>query len=284
MNDRIGALAAGLLRVPPLDGRDLRGPFDIVGDVQGCRAELTDLLARLGYERHSGAWRHPDGRRLVFVGDLIDLGPDSAGTLRLVMELVRDGAALSVAGNHEADRLRNLVQILRGERSVEDIPSGWARRTLSQLLAGTPRETDEYMEFLAELPPQILLDNGRLVIAHAGLPAALIGVDSLEARVHALFGEPDPTPVGKPEGWITDYHGPLMVHGHKTFAEVWRAGSVIGVDTGCVFGNRLAALRYPEMTVTSVAAHAVHLRSNLPVSPVPGPASVTAARGERTLR
>ena len=76
------------------DLRDETGPFDVIGDVHGCRAELEQLLGSLGYVlardsagRAAGA-AHPDGRRVVFLGDLVDRGPDTPGVLRLVMGMV----------------------------------------------------------------------------------------------------------------------------------------------------------------------------------------------------
>ena len=95
------------------DLRHESGPFDVIGDVHGCRAELEQLLGTLGYAierdaagRPIGA-RHPD-RRAIFLGDLVDRGPDTPGVLRLVMGMVAAGTALSVLGNHEAKLLRAL--------------------------------------------------------------------------------------------------------------------------------------------------------------------------------
>ena len=86
------------------DLRHESGPFDVIGDVHGCRAELEQLLTELGYtlERDAAGQpanaRHPEGRRAVFVGDLVDRGPDTPGVLRLVMGMVAAGTALCVAG------------------------------------------------------------------------------------------------------------------------------------------------------------------------------------------
>ncbi len=96
------------------DLRDQTGPFDVIGDVHGCRAELETLLADLGYDvardgegRPTGA-RHPGGRRAVFLGDLVDRGPDTPAVLRLVMGMVADGDGFCVPGNHESKLLRAL--------------------------------------------------------------------------------------------------------------------------------------------------------------------------------
>src|SRR5574337_217686 len=79
------------------------GPLDIVGDIHGEIAALEQLFAHLGYD---GAGRHPDGRRLVFVGDFCDRGPDSPAVLRLIMPMLASGQALGVLGNHEINLLR----------------------------------------------------------------------------------------------------------------------------------------------------------------------------------
>lgn len=97
------------------DLRNMTGPFDIVGDIHGCRAELETLLGRLGYEitREAETGKpvdavHPGGRIAVFVGDLVDRGPDTPGVLRLVMGMVRAGHAVCVPGNHENKLMRAL--------------------------------------------------------------------------------------------------------------------------------------------------------------------------------
>ena len=79
------------------------GPIDVVGDVHGEIEALRALLGRLGYD---GTGRHPDGRRLVFVGDLADRGPDSPGVVRLVRRLIDNGRAQAVMGNHEFNAIK----------------------------------------------------------------------------------------------------------------------------------------------------------------------------------
>ena len=82
------------------------GPIDVIGDIHGECGTLCELLDRLGYD---GNGEHPDGRRLVFVGDLIDRGPDSPGVVRLVRHLMSRGKAQCIVGNHE-------LNIMRGDR------------------------------------------------------------------------------------------------------------------------------------------------------------------------
>ncbi|WP_241987605.1 AAA family ATPase [Cryobacterium sp. TMT1-66-1] len=107
--------AAEFVREPLLNDRsDESGPFEAIGDVHGCCSELEALLGKLGYElmrddedRPIDAV-HPQGRRAIFLGDLIDRGPDTPGVLRLAMGMVAAGHALAVPGNHEAKLVRAL--------------------------------------------------------------------------------------------------------------------------------------------------------------------------------
>jgi diadenosine tetraphosphatase ApaH/serine/threonine PP2A family protein phosphatase len=161
------------------------GPFDIVGDVHGCSVELEELLARLEYRPSNAgaALVHPAGRRVIFLGDLVDRGPDAPGVLRRAMAMVAAGQALCVPGNHDDKLLRKL----RG-RNVR--------------------------------------------IAH-GLPV----------RVN----------------WALRYRGrAAVVYGHTPVAEPRWLHNTINIDTGCVFGGRLTALRYPERELVSVPARAVY--------------------------
>jgi len=107
------------------DRRIEQGPFDIIGDIHGCYDELVQLLERLGYQiavTENGERRivvtPPAGRRAVFLGDLIDRGPNAPDVLRLVMGMVEHGTAMCVPGNHEAKLLRKLrgkdVQLTHG--------------------------------------------------------------------------------------------------------------------------------------------------------------------------
>ncbi|TDC76921.1 polynucleotide kinase-phosphatase [Micromonospora sp. KC606] len=240
------------------DRRELTGPFDVVGDVHGCREELEALLLRLGWQlRRDDAGRpvdavHPAGRTAVFVGDLVDRGPDSPGVLRLVMGMVAAGHAICVPGNHEQKLLRKL----RG-RDVR-LTHGLAE-TMAQL-DGEPAEfVAEVATFVDRLVSHYVLDGGRLVVAHAGLKEAYQGRASGRVRAFALFGETTGEtdeyglPVRYP--WARDYRGQAMVvYGHTPTPEPEWVNNTICIDTGCVFGGRLTALRYPEKELVSVDA------------------------------
>ncbi len=243
-----------ILRVPA------PGPYDLIGDVHGCHEELVLLLERLGH-RVGGTAEAPtfsaaDGRRAVIVGDLVDRGPANPAVLRLVMEMVRCGGGLCVKGNHDHKLARKLAG-----RDVT-IAFGLAE-SLEQLEAEPPEFLEEVRAFLHGLPYQLLLDDGKLVVSHAGLRESLHGVDSKRSRALCLFGETtgEKDERGYPvrKDWAAEYHGAArVVYGHTPVEDVhWRNGT-LNLDTGCVFGGALTALRYPEDEVVRVDALRVH--------------------------
>ena len=263
--------AATIVRTPlRSDLRDDHGPFDAIGDVHGCRAELESLLDALGYVVvRDDAGRpvdavHPEGRRAIFLGDLVDRGPDSPGVLRLVMGMVDAGHALAVPGNHE----NKLVRALDG-RQVQ------VSHGLAETLAQLSREPDDFRravrEFCDTLVAHLVLDDGRLVVAHAGLKEAYHGRASGRVRSFALYGDTTGEtdeyglPVRLP--WADEYRGRAMVlYGHTPTPVATWVNNTMCLDTGCVFGGHLTALRYPEKEVVQVPAERVHYE---PARPFP---------------
>ncbi|WP_028066365.1 polynucleotide kinase-phosphatase [Solirubrobacter soli] len=227
------------------DRRAETGPFDIIGDVHGCFDELVSLLASLGYV--DGV--HPQGRRLVFVGDLVDRGPGVVDVLRLVMGL---DDAIVVPGNHDA----KLVRKLSG-RDVQ-ITHGLAE-SLEQLGGEPPEFVDAVREYLHGLVSHAVLDGGRLCVAHAGMPERYQGRGSRRVREFALYGETtgETDEFGLPVrgAWASDYRGSaVVVYGHTPVETPEWVNDTINIDTGCVFGGALTALRWPERELVSVPA------------------------------
>ncbi|OZC90986.1 polynucleotide kinase-phosphatase [Rhodococcus sp. 06-412-2C] len=301
--DGIDAVASATFVRTPLrsDRRELTGPFDVIGDIHGCLAELETLLAALGYTverdeagRAVGA-TPPDGRTAVFLGDYIDRGPDSVGVLRLVMGMVGAGAALAVPGNHE----NKLVKALRGRKVTA---SHGLAETLEQLDAESAEFRREVLEFCDGLVAHLVLDVGRLVVAHAGLIEKYHNRASGRVRSFALYGDTTGEtdefglPVRYP--WAKDYRGSAKVlYGHTPVPEVEWENNTACLDTGCVFGGKLTALRYPEREIVSVPAEQVWYEPARPVgafvrdaasldlSDVIGPTGVeTSLRGRVSIR
>ncbi|MEV6490543.1 polynucleotide kinase-phosphatase [Actinoplanes sp. NPDC051633] len=234
------------------DRRDLTGPFDVIGDVHGCRAELDTLLTELGYVVKDDRAEHPEGRTAVFVGDLVDRGPDSPGVLRLVMNMVADGTALCVSGNHEQKLGRKLNG--RSVQMTHGLPE-----TMAQLEATDDAFVAEVRTFIDGLISHYVLDGGKLVIAHAGLKEAYHGRASGRVRAFALYGDTTGEtdeyglPVRYP--WARDYRGSAaVVYGHTPTPTPEWINNTICLDTGCVFGGALTALRWPSRELVAVPA------------------------------
>ncbi|HVF06586.1 MAG TPA: polynucleotide kinase-phosphatase [Frankiaceae bacterium] len=260
------------------DFRHDTGPFDVIGDVHGCRAELETLLTTLGYvvarddAGRATTARHPDGRKVVFVGDLVDRGPDTPGVLRLAMGMVADGTAYAVPGNHE----NKLVRALRG-RDVQ-VTHGLAE-SLAQLALEPPEFKAAVEGFCYGLVSHLVLDGGRLVVAHAGLKERFHGRASARVRDFALYGETtgETDEFGLPVryAWAEDYRGRATVlYGHTPVPEPVWVNNTMCLDTGCVFGGRLTALRWPEKEVVSVPAERVWYE---PVKPFLAPEATAPA-------
>ncbi len=256
--------------------KDEHGPFDIIGDVHGCCDELEALLASLGYIWSDGATRgryhrvyhHPQGRKAIFLGDLVDRGPRSMDVVQLVRNMVLAGAALAVPGNHDA----KLVRALQG-RQVS-VTHG-LQLTLAEVdaLPETQREAllRDLIEFLDGLISHYVLDDGRLVVAHAGMKASMQGRASARVRDFALYGETtgETDEYGLPVrcDWAADYRGKAcVVYGHTPVLQPEWLNHTLNIDTGCVFGGKLTALRYPELEIVAEPAKLVYCEPKRPLA------------------
>ncbi|MGC2657000.1 MAG: AAA family ATPase [Bryobacteraceae bacterium] len=244
--------------------RDQHGPFDIIGDVHGCYKEMAELLSQLGYQETATAaddpiwgsrtWSHPNGRKAVFVGDLVDRGPHALATMRAARNMVMNGSALTVPGNHDIKFSRwlrgNTVTTANGlNRSIADFQS--LHLPLHEAAAAA------FADFLDNPASHYVLDGGKLVVAHAGLGADLQGRCTNIVREMAIFGK---LPGEEYDlHWAEKYHGRAMVvYGHIPITEPDWVNGTINIDTGCVFGRKLTALRYPEIELVSVVAQGAY--------------------------
>ncbi|MFF5727473.1 polynucleotide kinase-phosphatase [[Kitasatospora] papulosa] len=236
------------------DLRHLAGPFDIIGDIHGCSSELDTLLGKLGYEDGS----HPEGRTAVFVGDLVDRGPDSPGVLRRVMSMVSSGDALCVPGNHE----NKLGRYLKGRKVQHSHGLAETVEQLEREDAEHPEFREEVADFIDGLVSHYVLDGGRLVVCHAGLPEKYHGRTSGRVRSHALYGDTTGEtdefglPVRYP--WAEEYRGAAaVVYGHTPVPTASWVNNTLCLDTGAVFGGKMTALRWPEREIVDVPAERV---------------------------
>lgn len=259
------AESAVVVRTPILSNRQYdHGPFDMIGDVHGCYDELVELLRLLGYEVDEAKFtaHSPAGRKAVFLGDLVDRGPGVVPVLKLAMNMVEAGAALCVPGNHDARLQRKLtghnVHLKYG-----------LLQSLAELELEPPEFSVRVAEFIGALPSHYVLDDGGLVVAHAGMKLSMQGRRSGAVLSFAHYGETngEKDEYGFPVrlNWAADYDGPAyVVYGHTPIGEPVWLNRTINIDTGCVFGGRLTALRYPEMELASVAAHFTYFKVDKP--------------------
>ena len=267
------------------DRRQEHGPFDIIGDIHGCFDELYTLLQRLGYTMAveqdvagPSVYRvvHPDGRKVVFLGDLVDRGPRVPDVLRLAMHMAASGNALCVPGNHE-------VKLLRALRGQQVQVSHGLAESLQQLAAESSTFTEQVMAFLDALVSHYVLDDGKLVVAHAGMKEEMQGRASGAVRAFALYGETtgETDEFGLPVryNWAADYQGrALVVYGHTPVPEAEWLNGTICLDTGCVFGGKLTALRYPEKELVSVPAAQTYFTPIRPLRPAQAEAETLNAQ------
>jgi protein phosphatase len=263
------------------DKRDETGPFDIIGDVHGCFEELACLLERLGYDvQETGVDGNftiasPENRKVLFVGDLVDRGPRSPDVLRLVMSMVKSDQALCVLGNHDAKFLKWIdgrkVQLTHG---------------LADTVEQMEHESDDFKAeartFIDGLVSHYILDHGNLAVAHAGIREDMQGRASGAIRQFCLYGETtgEIDEFGLPvrHNWAAEYRGDAkVVYGHTPAPNAEWLNNTICLDTGCVFGGELTALRYPELELVSVPANKVYAEPIRPLMPeAPNEADGTA--------
>ena len=247
---------------------DEQGPFDIIGDIHGCFDELAELLEKLGYEISTQPDGDiivvpPQGRKAIFVGDYVDRGPKVAQVLRLVMRMQETGAAICVPGNHDV----KLVRALRGNNVK---PTHGLTESLAQLAEESIEFKTHIAEFLDGLVSHYVLDDGKLVVAHAGMKAELQGRASRRVREFAMYGETtgETDEFGLPirRNWAEEYRGAAtVVYGHTPVPQAQWVNRTINIDTGCVFGGKLTALRYPEKELVSVPAHQTYYEPAKPL-------------------
>jgi polynucleotide kinase-phosphatase len=199
----------------------------------------------------------------------LDRGPKSPEVVRLVMASVKAGSALAVPGNHDVKFMRAIfgkkVQVAHGlAQSLEQFAE-WEKRE--------PGFSRTAAEFIDDLVSHYVLDEGRLVVAHAGLKESMQGRGSGGVREFCLYGETTGEtdefglPVRYP--WAQDYRGrAAVVYGHTPIPQPEWLNRTLNIDTGCVFGGCLTALRYPEKELVSVPSHATYAEPSKPFLPM----------------
>lgn len=229
---------------PPMATQSPFG-YDIIGDVHGCAAELHDLIVALGYVQHAGGcYAHPGGRKMIFVGDLVNRGPDSTGVLDTVAQQVNYGNAIWVLGNHDCwcrdqTRYHNALNYVVHHEAWEVLDTKAVPIFYSATQAPANRPDD---------PQDIIVVHAAYYSPRQSELVSVLGV--VNTDVLDGFGYP------VMEDWISAYTGPeLVVYGHQPVLEPLLRGKTINIDTGCVFGGKLTAFRFPERESVSVDCH-----------------------------
>lgn len=224
--------------------------YDIIGDIHGCYSELLQLFDKLGYIERNQLYINPLGRKLVFVGDLMDRGPNSIKVIQLVTRLVSEELALYVPGNH-CDKLNRLflgrdVQVTHGLETTVD--------ELGKLSSETKQQVKkDFINLVENAPLYLVLDEGQLIVSHAGIRQDLIGQYNKKVRTFCLYGditgEKDKTGFPIRRDWSQEYTGESwIIYGHTPVKQPRFINRTVNIDTGCVFGGQLTGLSYPEMT------------------------------------
>ncbi len=270
------------------DRKTEHGPLDIIGDIHGCFDETMDLLHKLGYQVDADTQpenniapdygfvvHHPEGRKVVFLGDLVDRGPASPAVLKLAMSMVHSGIAYCVPGNHDT----KLQKYLNGKNV--SLNHG-LEETVQQLEDESDEFRNEVREFIYRLISHLVFDDGKLVVAHAGIKEEMQGRGSGTIRSFCLYGETtgEIDEFGLPvrHNWAAEYRGAAkVVYGHTPVPHAEWLNRTIDIDTGCVFGGKLTALRYPEEQLVSVDAKEVYCE---PIKPVAASAEALSHQHE----
>lgn len=270
LNSEEEANSAEIVLTPLYNNKqDEKGPFDIIGDIHGCYDELVELMGMLGYSKADGLYKHPEGRKLVFLGDLVDRGPKIMDTVNLVMDLVENGLAYIVKGNHD----KKFEKYIR-DGNAQNLHG--LQQTVSQFEALTMEQRglfrERYVNFTRHAISHFIFDYGNLAVAHAGINEYFQGRASAAVVDFCLYGDT----TGEVDGyglpvrldWAQDYRGrALVVYGHTPVETAEFVNNTINIDQGCVFGGALTALRYPEREIVSVEAHAQYYIPAKPFSP-----------------
>ena len=245
---------------------------DIIGDLHGCYDELVEMLHLLGHDNllQPDLPSLPESTlpRILFVGDLVDRGDRNMDTLFLVYDLCTKGYARMVVGNHDYRFFRWLqgheVKIAYG-----------LDRTIAEFNAIAPQERNRWreklVEFFEQLPYAIRFDEGESVMVHAAWrPRMKEETEVARIRYYAIYGPStgEQTSQGFPVriDWARTYKGPERVFfGHQVYLRPYRTPYAIGIDTGCVFGGSLTALRYPSLELVSVQSKKARATYNGPM-------------------
>ncbi|WP_339312488.1 polynucleotide kinase-phosphatase [Paenibacillus sp. FSL k6-2145] len=243
---------------------DMGTGIDIIGDIHGCYDEMMELIVRLGYvdKDGSGLYRHPEGRKLVSVGDVTSRGPESLQCLLFWQRHCTAELAYMIDSNHGWKIARYLdgrdVTLSHGDERVEmellQFEQEHGQETAKRVRA-------ELRTFLLDAPSHLVFSrNGvrQVVVAHAGIRDHFIGKQSKRIQDYCRYGDVEGTDEqGRPvrKDWYVDHNsGECIVWGHDPRPYPTIVNDTVNIDQGVVFGGMLTAWRMPEREAVSVPA------------------------------
>ncbi|MBW4084383.1 polynucleotide kinase-phosphatase [Paenibacillus sp. S150] len=248
---------------------------DVIGDIHGCYDEMLELLGRLGYAPdEAGLYRHPEGRVLISVGDVMSRGPKSLETLGFWKKHCGAGIARMIDSNHGWKIARYLsgrnISLSHGDENIAAELAEYAREAGEEAAA---QLKEELKQFLLSAPSHLVLCRGgvrHVVVAHAGIRDEYIGKQSGRVQDFCRYGDTDGAdaagaPIRK-EWYVEHESGELIVWGHDPRPYPTVVKNTVNIDQGAVFGGSLTAYRYPERQFVSVKAYKDYARD--PDSPL----------------
>jgi len=243
--------------------KEVGAGLDFIGDIHGCYSEFLALLEKLGYQSdEEGLYTHPEGRKLVSVGDVLSRGPNSIECLKFFISHVEKDLAFMVDSNHGWKIARWLdrrkVELAHGDELITAEFDHYEREHGKE----ASEELKEKVRSLLLSAPSnfVFTSNGvRVVVAtHAGIRDHYIGKESKRIRDFCRYGDTDGFEEnGKPvrKDWFVNHRcGETIVWGHDPRPQPMVINNTINIDQGVVFGGRLTAYRYPEKTFVAVEA------------------------------
>ncbi|MDO0824222.1 polynucleotide kinase-phosphatase [Desulfosporosinus nitroreducens] len=238
--------------------------LDFIGDIHGCYDEFLELLDKLGYNQNEeGLYVHPEGRKLVSVGDILGRGPKSIACIKFFQEHVEQDLAYMVDSNHGWKIARWLsgrkVELTHGD---EKVAAEFEHYEHNQGKEATDRFKEQVKNFLLAAPSNLVFSkNGveGIVATHAGIRDTYIGKQSNRISDFCRYGDTDGVyDDGKPirKDWFVEHQsGEIIVWGHDPNPQPLVVNNTINIDQGVVSGGRLTAYRYPKKVFVWVEAH-----------------------------
>ncbi|WP_342471744.1 AAA family ATPase [Metasolibacillus sp. FSL H7-0170] len=242
---------------------ELGAGVDIIGDIHGCYDEMMALIKKLGYIEENGLYKHPEGRKLISVGDIMSRGPKSLATMQFWLRQIESGLSYMTDSNHGWKIARWLdgksVQLAHGDEMVEQEMQHFEQQHGAN---DTAQLKERLAKMLLHAPSHyIILENGigKAIVTHAGIKDHYIGKNSPRIRDFCRYGDVIGTSdTGRPirADWYTNHQtSELIIWGHEPKLKPLKINNTINIDQGVVFGGQLTALRYPEGTLEAVDAY-----------------------------